>query len=885
MDVLSLNGRWTLVDVASGDDRSVEVPGCWEDAGISIMDSGPYLYRRQVTVPAGWAHRHLSMRFEGVSYHAIVRLDGHEVAHHRGTWDAFEVDVSGLLDPGKPAELEVEVRKPAGLVAGPDSEQLPGPFPLRETLAGFLPYVWGHVFGGIWQDVSLRGTGGPGVLEFFGRGDRHGTYDLSLVLTHEADVEIRVLDPGGDEVATHHGRGRQVVIEGELDAPVLWSPASPRRYVAEVRVDGHAAGSYRFGFRSVAHSGTTILLNGEPVYPRLSLSWGWYPNALNANPALQAVRQDFERLLALGFNGVKFCLWVPPDAVLELADELGLLVWLELPMWLPKVTEAFLEQTPHEYDRIVRQVRHHPSIVLYSLGCELNSSVGADLLGRLYRSCKALVGDAMLRDNSGSGVAYGGLLDEYAEYYDYHFYAELPNFRPLLDHFAPRSAPEQPFLFGEFCDSDTFRDLRTVDDEAGGRPWWADADPVRNPQGARWQYDAPVVEARLRESGFWQRGEELVEVSYKQALLQRKTTIEIVRGYREVGGYVVTGERDTPISTSGVLDDRGRSKFDDDAFRSFNDDTVLSLGWDRRRAWIDGGDRPAPWDPYGYREGDQVRAHVIVSHYGSGVGPAEVRWQLIGQDGRVHAAGGETSMTSYRPGTVREAAIARFRAPTVVAPEQMTLAMTATIAGREVRNAWPLWIFPRRTLDTAPTAALLDPGGAWHGIDRVLNLEGRSGKTAMTVASQWTPALDAQVRDGASALLWVRGRDDDPVASSAMPFWREGIKVLEPHPAWGSFPHQGWTDLQFFGLSPDLALAVDPAIEQRPILRRVDARTMAVNDYATVVRHGRGRLLVSTLRFGGGMGEQALGLGRNVCAQELLLAWCTWLAQPSNALG
>lgn len=885
MDVLSLNGRWNLVGVDPGDERSVEVPGSWEDVGIAIMDSGPYLYRRQVTVPAEWVDRHLSLRFDGVSYDARVRLDGHEVAHHTGMWDAFEVDLTGLLEPGKAAELEVEIRKPAGLVAGPDSDHLPGPFPLRETLAGFLPYVWGHVFGGIWQDVTLRGTCGPAVLEYFGRGADDGTYGLRFVLRHEAEVRMRVLDPSGHEVATHQTRGREIGVDGKLDTPLLWSPATPQRYTVEVCVDGHAAGTYRFGFRSISRSGTTILLNGEPVYPRMSLSWGWYPDALNANPPLRAVREDFEKLLALGFNGVKFCLWVPPDAVLELADELGLLVWLELPMWLPKVTEAFLEQTPREYDRIVRQVRHHPSIVLYSLGCELNSSVGADLLGELYRSCKALVGDAMLRDNSGSGVAYGGLLDEYAEYYDYHFYAELPNFRPLLDHFAPRSAPEQPFLFGEFCDSDTFRDLRLVDDEPGGRPWWADSDPVRNPQGARWQYDAPVVEARLRESGFWQRGEQLVDISYRQALLQRKATVEIVRGYREVGGYVITGERDTPISTSGVLDDHGLSKFDDDAFRSFNDDTVLSLGWDRRRAWIGGGDRPAPWDPYGYREGDHVRAHVIVSHYGSGVGPAEVRWQLIGQDDRVEAAGGETSATSYRPGTVREAAIARFQAPTITAPGQMTLAVTATIAGNEVRNAWPLWIFPRRTLATAPTVALVDPEGVWQGIERVMNLAGPGDSAAMTVASQWTSALDAQVRGGASALLWVRGRDDDPIESVVMPFWREGIKVFEPHPAWGGFPHRGWTDLQFFGLSTDRGLAVDSAVEQRPILRRVDARTMAVNDYATVVRHGRGRLLVSTLRFGGGMGEQALGLGRNVCAQELLLQWCTWLAQPSRALG
>lgn len=53
---------------------------------------------------------------------------------------------------------------------------------------------------------------------------------------------------------------------------------------------------------------------------------------------------------------------------------------------------------------------------------------------------------------------------------------------------------------------------------------------------------------------------------------------------------------------------------------------------------------------------------------------------------------------------------------------------------------------------------------------------------------------------------------------------------------------------------------------------------MSVNDYAVVMRIGKGRLLATTLRFAGGMGEQAMGLGRNICAQELLLNWIAWLA-------
>jgi hypothetical protein len=68
--------------------------------------------------------------------------------------------------------------------------------------------------------------------------------------------------------------------------------------------------------------------------------------------------------------------------------------------------------TDPEYERIVRQVRNHPSLLLYTLGCELSREVSADFLGPLYTKIKGLVGDALLRDNSGSGEAYGGLLND-----------------------------------------------------------------------------------------------------------------------------------------------------------------------------------------------------------------------------------------------------------------------------------------------------------------------------------------------------------------------------------------------------------------------------------------------------------------------------------------
>ena len=46
---------------------------------------------------------------------------------------------------------------------------------------------------------------------------------------------------------------------------------------------------------------------------------------------------------------------------------------------------------------MIDQHRNHPSVILYSLGCELNRAVGADILGPLFALVKSLGGDALSR--------------------------------------------------------------------------------------------------------------------------------------------------------------------------------------------------------------------------------------------------------------------------------------------------------------------------------------------------------------------------------------------------------------------------------------------------------------------------------------------------------
>lgn len=806
-----------------------------------MFEQGPVLYRRDLDLPGLEADEHVTLHFDGVSYACKVRLNGVLVGEHIGIWDGFSVPLTEAAQAGR-NELEVEVTRPATLEAGPESPSRPGPYPIRRTLSGFLPYVWGDIFGGLWQDVWLvRGRSTyPAELRVSAWGD--GQLAVTGV---PAGTRLTVLDPHDVPVCLLEAPYR-----GQIDGAAHWAHGRPQRYTLRLEIGGECF-EQRFAFRTLTAAGQRLLINGESIYPRLLLSWGWYEGCLHSNPGPTVFREELLRAKELGFNGVKLCLWVPPAAYFELADELGMLLWLELPMWLPELTPEVRAQTRLEYQRILAGLSHHPSLILVTLGCELNAKVDRDFLQTLFTDAKERLPGVLLRDNSGGGEAYGGLLDECADFFDHHFYSEAPTFGPLLDHFTPRWRPQQPWVFGEFCDSDAFRDARELS-EALHDPWWLSADLQRNPQGARWQMDVHEHASRLAQSGLGERVADLHAASRHHSLLHRKLTIEAVRARSEIAGYTITGMVDTPISSAGMWTDLGETRFDAEALRRFNADTVFLCGFTRRRAWMRGGDRAAYTDHFNHRSGGIFRVHIVVAH----AGPEPYRGRLdirLLLDGRLlHTQRADVSVVSA---DVREVAIFEVRLPAVETPGQLEL----QVSDGPRRNAWKHWLYPTVT---PPTAHLHDP------LDVLGSIAGLTApaESKLWVSTLWDEATRRALCDGRRVLL-LQSKPGGPTETFQDPFWREAVSLIERHPAWGDFPHEGHPDTQFVAITPDLSFEPLPGSEA--LLTRLDARTMRVSSYASIAPYQTGLLLHTSLRLAGGLGDQPQG-ARNTVGQYLL---------------
>ncbi|MCK4515009.1 MAG: hypothetical protein KAU31_07110, partial [Spirochaetaceae bacterium] len=454
------------------------------------------------------------------------------------------------------------------------------------------------------------------------------------------------------------------------------------------------------------------------------------------------------------------------------------------------------------------------------------------------------------RDNSGSAEAYGGVELEISDYYDYHFYSEANHFASLIDHFQPGWKQEKPIIFGEYCDSDTLRYL------AGEKRWWTSRDPDINPQGVRWDMSVLEHEERSKALSLIRPWPEAIALSQRRTAEYRKLIFEQTRLDSRISGYVVTNIIDTPISTAGLLDVDGRSKFEVQDFASVNGDVVLMLERDRRRIWERGGDRPQYIDPFAVLHGASSRFRIIGSNFSPRTlrGTLTVSLRLLSTPDCPMCV--ERCEVVLQPGRVAEIGLLSCEIPesngvysmfldATLGPTGQTNASEESIAW--AHNRWEIWAFPDITIPSEASATN-EPGSVAirYAIDDEVVERYRNGQTTLVVIDR-----------------------HDPMYTVPGPFWREGVPLIDNTSVFRRIPHRGYAGAQFIGVTPDLSISPESADrivgeKGRTLIQRIDARTLEEGSYWMEWGNGQTRLIATTLQLEGASGRARRGLAANV---------------------
>ena len=401
---MTLNGEWQFEIDKAADGKSrgliygkdlnakIVVPFCPESKlsglGLATTEHMKHVwYRRMLELPKSMKGKRIRIHFGGVDYRAWVYINGRLAGVHIGENVDFAFDITKLLKDG-PNEVVVKVLddiwsglQPSGKQS--ESDQSAGCFYTRTT--------------GIWQSVWLEAVGSSFVENISVVPDPDNSrvlieakingMDKDLALKAEAFADGK---PVGSDSATGPRQNRLLL---NLKEKTLWEPGSPflydlkfTLYSGKEKID--ELKSY-FGLRKISIDGRRILINGKPVFQRLILDQGFYPEGLWTAPSDEALKQDIQMSMACGYNGARLHQKVFEPRFLYWADKLGYLVRGEYPnAGYGNQREGF-SAVVNEWTEILLRDRNHPSIIGW---CAFNESFedSGELQQMIWKVTKAV---------------------------------------------------------------------------------------------------------------------------------------------------------------------------------------------------------------------------------------------------------------------------------------------------------------------------------------------------------------------------------------------------------------------------------------------------------------------------------------------------------------
>lgn len=893
MDIC-LGGKWRLYfdsekeldfnNYSEGTSIEVYVPGTVDKYLEDRTCSGPFFYSRDFCIKKDESKRYV-LDFKGVSYYCQICINGKYSGEHEGIWDGFRFDITDFLKDGE-NNITVKVIKPDF-----DKESK---YYFRSVLFGFIPDVL-LPFGGIWKDVKILEKNEAYFEEVYPKFNmKDKTLEIEYVINNSKDCSIQadVLDPMGrsDYFYQYENNG---LFKIKLNNLILWSPDEPNLYTIEVKLfsKGVLMDSFkkRIGARKVEGKDDKILVNGKPVYLRGILHWGYYPEVYSPNPTYEEVKKELIQIKSMGFNGVKHCLYFPPEYYYELCDEMGILLWQEMPLWLPYPNKYMLSRIYEQYPGMIKLFINHPSVILVSIGCELDSTISGGVLGELYEMINSENSSAIICDNSGSGECYEGAQGGKSDIYDYHFYSEIHNLEVLINEFTQSYRIKKPWLFGEFNDIDTWRSMEKIRKGKNCQVYWADSDETKNllrlthkNQGS----DQPVYlqEEIIETYGIREDVEGLEEVSYRQAYDVRKYILELTRRYSTISGYNITCLRDVAITTSGIFDDFNNSKWSSEEFRKINSNMVLIYSKDLGRVWYRGADRFAYRDLYNHFSGEHLNGKIILSNMSGNEGEGILKIELAGEDGTVYEKSSPVNITPYNSLNVMDLSI-----PLPKVYETALYKLSAElIKDNEVlaANDWNIWVYPE--IKNHTPIYLMDNGNYFSGAEKYFNIVKINSiselecQCGILVTSYYDDEVEKLMENGWSILYIQQGYGFFQYRE--LPFWREGIRKLHRHTAVDNLKHNNYAGLQFFSLGCDTSfdrLKLEEKIGKYvPIISRYDGRRFHTSEYMFEYFRGTGKTIVTSLRFQGGQGSQARSFEENILGIKILDNIINYFTRP-----
>ena len=775
--------------------ESIQLPGSMDEGGKGMPTTaryvdrltrkfeycGPAWYQREITIPQSWKEKDILLHLERCHWETTVYVDGQPGGsrEHLSTPNCF--NLTQWLTPGVHT-----------LTVCVDNRLK---YPMDQWNHGTTEYTqtnWNGMVGDlkliarekthiqrlqIYPEVENRAARLQLTLQNTSQETTSG--QLELVLKEKngpvAQKEILPVEmKAGDQTLTHTFQlGKNVK---------LWNEFTPHLY--EVNATLKVAGredrqSEVFGMRQVTQGKHHIQVNGRNVHLRGALDCCVFP--LTGYPATDVA--DWKRIFLTvkdyGMNHIRFHSWCPPEAAFEAADEAGIYLQAELPMWIKDVGQYparrdFFEQ---EMYAILEAYGNHPSFMRM---CNGNENEGD------FAVLEDLVKKAQQHDNrrlySASTARTHTASDQYyvSHVTDKGWFTVYEG-KPSTDW--DRS-------------QESAIDCPVIAHETGQRCMYPNFQEMEKYTGVVTPRNFEVFRERLARNGMLHQADDFFRATGAHTVLQYKEVNESLLRTPNSGGFQLLGLADFPGQGSafvGILDAFWESKglVSPEKFRESCAPTVLLARLPKRT----------------FTTNETGTAKLEIYHYGEApIRPGRLEWSLKNSQGQTLQQG-KLSAPAIPCATVDPLGEIRFDLKECTQAEKLTLHVTLN---GNLHNEWDIWVYPNAEVQEQ-THTNRDYVMATTYDDRVREALSQ-GKRVLLV-----PEQEMGRKTHFASHFW------NPIMFNWDPMI-VGTLIQHEHPAFRDFPTDAYADWQWWDiLNHAHALPLDGCPELTPLIQSIDS--------------------------------------------------------------
>lgn len=840
---VDLSGNWAiLLDSAQVGEReqwwnvetkdSIHLPGTTDLAKIGIPNDsmetfalsreyiyiGKAWYKRQVLIPEDWAERDIQLVMERTKP-TKVWIDGVEVGENNDISTKQIYEVSSYLSPGAHT-IAIRVDNGDGV-----------PEAVMNSSHAYSPSTqtnWNGIIGQFYlesrprqgiDDVKITPdwSGKRALVELTLR-DKSGlggqarlTYQATAWNTdrpHQTPRERIEVD------MTHPTFSFEINLS---DTARCWSEFAPALYRLDLRLEGddfEDAVEESFGLRKFTAENKQFHINDKITFLRGKHDACVFPLTAHTAMDVDTWRHYFQVGKTYGINHWRFHSWCPPEACFEAADIEGIYLQPELPIWghVNANDRELMDFLLKEGKNISQAYADHASFVMFGLGNEMNGDEG---LTELLRAFKENDGRHLYAAGSNNNLGFKGPMPDEDYYTACRVGAETPG---TFDTHARASFSfadaedggylnhTYPNTTMDFARASALSNVPVISHETGQFQVYPNYAEIEKYTGVLKPRNMEVFRHRLEAAGMANQAAEFLRASGAWAAILYRADMEMNLRTYPWGGFQLLDLQDYPGQGSafvGVLD-------------AFMD----SKGLITPEEWRQSCSPIVPLfvaEKFCWANGETLTGDVKIANYSEDdLSEKILSWQLLDSQEAVFSTG-EFSL-NVPQGQLATAGKIQIPMEGIQKAERLTLVLS--IEGTEVRNTYPLWIYPADNDPTIPSNILIS-----RRVDAKMLQRLSEGGSVLLFPDQ--KRYERQSVGGLFQTDYWNYRmfkticenQDKPVSPGTL-----GLLIDPEHPALADFPTEFHTNWQWFPVvknSRPMVLDLLPAT-YKPIIQVID---------------------------------------------------------------